>query len=177
MICESCGKNDATIHYSQVVNNKATEFHLCESCAEKKGVMGVSPVAIGNLIAGLVGNGETEIEDRKVKEVCDKCGMTDVDFRRIGYLGCPECYKTFKKHLSVLLRRIHGNNMHIGKIPSKVPTKTGEIVKDDTELRKLRVELQKAVETEKFEEAAKLRDRIRELENNNKTAVNSDKTQ
>lgn len=163
MLCESCGKNEANIHYSQIVNNKGTEFHLCESCAEKKGMV-LSPASIGNLIAGLVDTGGTEIDEKEVKETCVKCGITNVEFKRTGFLGCPECYKTFKKTLSTLLRRIHGNNTHIGKIPTKVPIKTGEIVKDDTEIRKLRIELQKAIETEKFEDAAKLRDKIKELE-------------
>lgn len=167
MLCDSCGKNDANIHYSQVINDQVTEFHLCEECAEKKGL---SPqgFSIGNLISGLVDiGGGVEFEEKETKEICGKCKISNIEFKKTGFLGCSECYKSFGKSLSDLLRRIHGNNIHVGKIPTKVPTKTGEIIKDDSESRKLKIELQKAIETERFEDAAKLRDRIKGLESNN----------
>ena len=35
MLCEICGENEATFHYSEVVNGNKTEHHLCSECAAK----------------------------------------------------------------------------------------------------------------------------------------------
>ena len=66
----------------------------------------------------------------------------------------------FKKYLGPLLKRIHGSSLHLGKSPLKVT----KALKKKIDLSSLRYELQKAIEREAFEEAAKIRDQIRELE-------------
>jgi protein arginine kinase activator len=91
---------------------------------------------------------------------CPNCGLTYQNFRKIGRLGCSECYEAFKKELSPLLKRIHGADRHIGK----VSLKGGKTIKDTRTLRDLKVQLEKAIQTEEFEEAAKLRDKIKDFE-------------
>jgi len=88
--------------------------------------------------------------------------MTYDDFKKVGRLGCSLCYTTFRRNLTTLLRRIHGSITHVGKMPmamAATPTAKGR-----SELQELRRKLQRAIEAEDFEEAARLRDRVRECE-------------
>jgi protein arginine kinase activator len=87
--------------------------------------------------------------------------MTYDDFRKVGRLGCAECYPTFKRSLGSLLKRIHGSPMHVGKSPLRL-LKSSKVAK--SELLELKRKLEKAIEQEAFEEAARLRDQIRRLE-------------
>lgn len=166
MLCEVCSKQEATVHYSETVNGKATEMHMCEKCASNKGIKVFpfdEPFVLGDLLSGLVeSKEELSVEEKSVKEKCPLCSMTITEFKKTGLLGCAECYKTFKRSLTPLFRKIHGSTHHIGKFPIKIGTKS--IDRREHELNKLRAELIKTVEEERFEDAAKLRDRIKLLE-------------
>ncbi|HZK01454.1 MAG TPA: UvrB/UvrC motif-containing protein, partial [Anaerovoracaceae bacterium] len=91
---------------------------------------------------------------------CPQCGSTYNDFKRSGKLGCSVCYSTFNNMLAPLIKRIQGNNVHAGKIPKK----SGSLIKLRKEIKSLKDQLQQLVETEEFEEAARVRDEIKELE-------------
>ena len=91
---------------------------------------------------------------------CPVCRMTYSDFRKTGKLGCSECYKTFQSPISDVLRQIHQNPVHKGKIPSNMYAKLSQKRK----LEELKQKLQAAVKDEKYEEAAKLHKEILELE-------------
>ena len=91
---------------------------------------------------------------------CPFCALTYADFKKIGRLGCGECYNAFKKYLSPLLKRIHGSIQHTGKSPLK----SAKLPKKKTDAQELRSRLAKAIESEDFEEAARLRDQIRKME-------------
>ena len=92
---------------------------------------------------------------------CDFCGATLQDFRDSGRLGCPQCYTVFEHHLRGLLRRLHGSSQHVGEVylaPSSAAPEPHRLLTD------LREQLRRAVDSENFELAAELRDRIRVLE-------------
>ena len=86
--------------------------------------------------------------------------MTYEDFRKVGRLGCAECYVTFRRNLASLLKRIHGSPHHLGKTPAGLVKPQ----KAKTELAELKRQLGKAIELEEFEKAAQVRDQIREIE-------------
>jgi protein arginine kinase activator len=115
---------------------------------------------LSDLLAGLAEFGKPVKEAEAVSVKCPKCGLTYSDFKKIGRLGCGDCYITFKKYLGPLLKRIHGSSQHVGKSPLKVT----KVLKKKIDLQELRNRLQKLIEQEAFEEAAKLRDQIKELE-------------
>jgi protein arginine kinase activator len=176
MFCDNCKENEASVHYQEIINGKTNEIHLCEKCAGEKGMIAFTfqkPTSVENLIAGFLDEedqGITSEKDKKAVKVRCKCGWTNVDFRKTGYLGCPLCYSTFKKSLTPLLRRIHGNNKHIGKIPGKIPVKEkivekNIVEKDINNAIKLKEKLQVCIKEERYEEAAKIRDEIKALEN------------
>ncbi|MBM3265387.1 MAG: UvrB/UvrC motif-containing protein [candidate division Zixibacteria bacterium] len=94
------------------------------------------------------------------KTGCPQCGLTAEEFHKTGRLGCSECYRTFGAELAIVLRRLHGRNRHVGKVPALNPDQ----VAARNELLTLRRELKQAVEREQFQKAAQLRDRINEIE-------------
>jgi protein arginine kinase activator len=161
MLCDICGKNQATVHLTEIVDEQMNELHLCEECAREKSAQMEQQFGLGDLLVGLTEFGKPGKKETEGADVeCPNCGLTYSDFRKIGRLGCSECYTAFKKYLAPLLRRIHGSCQHVGKSPVKV----GKVSRKKIDLQELHKQLQKAIESEAFEEAAQLRDRIKELE-------------
>ena len=102
---------------------------------------------------------------------CPACGFTYQDFKKVGRLGCGDCYEAFKKQLDPLLKRIHGANRHIGKVPLMV----GKNIRENASVQDMKTQLEKAIAAEEFEEAARLRDVIRDMENGRRAKDNDDK--
>jgi protein arginine kinase activator len=160
MLCDICKKNPATVHLTEIVDDQMTELHLCEECARKKSAQMEQQFGLSDLLAGLADFEKPAEEKEATTLKCPNCGLTYNDFKKIGRLGCSECYVTFKKFLGPLLRTIHGSSLHCGKCPVKL----GKTGRKKNDLQELRCRLQKAIETEAYEEAAKIRDQIRELQ-------------
>ncbi len=169
MLCNICNKNQATVHLTEIVDDKMSELHLCDDCARKKSMQMEQQFGLSDLLAGLVDYGKqlSSVDKEATAAMhCSACGLTYEDFRKIGRLGCGECYAAFTKYLGPLLKRIHGANQHVGKAPkgilevvySKAP-KTKAV-----DVNELKASLQRAIEREDFEEAAQLRDAIKEAE-------------
>lgn len=167
MLCEECHKEPASVHVTQIINDHKTEMYLCNRCAREKGGT-VSPMEPGfafhNIIAGLfdpesspAGSGSL----RSLSTRCPGCGHTLADLRRVGQLGCATCYSEFERELEPLLRRIHRSAEHVGKVPRFAQDEIHTIRR---KLDQLRSRLSAAVAKEAYEEAAKIRDEIRELE-------------
>ena len=152
-------ENPARVHLTQVVDDKTHSEFLCRTCAEKKGIGGVAAQAgqVADLMTQLVG-ADTERESGE-PDPCTFCGLTFNGFRRTGRLGCPSCYTSFDSCIRRLLSRIHGSARHVGKVyvPPDVQTHGDERLED------LRRRLGRAVDSEDFERAAVLRDRIRDI--------------
>jgi len=163
MLCDICHKNEATVHLTEIIDNQITELHLCEECARQKGAKMEQHFGLADLLAGLSDLGQQFESVGKAKLKCPNCGLTYEDFRRIGRLGCSECYEAFKDSLEILLKRIHGSTQHLGRAPA-ARAKTAAPLKKASVIELLRAKLQTAIEMEEFEEAAKLRDKIRALE-------------
>jgi protein arginine kinase activator len=163
MLCDICQKEEATIFYKEMINNEYSEMHLCDKCAHEQGVKKFQfPTAITNLLSALAELGAETLPKEIGEEKCPGCGFTYSDFRERGKLGCGQCYQSFSEPLSNILRKIHGNIRHIGKSPAKAPV--SKDVSKMKEIEALRNALNEAVKKEEYEEAAKLRDKIRALE-------------
>ena len=160
MKCQLCGK-PATVHLTEIINDQMTESHLCEACAKEKGIAGLGqPFGLQDLLAGLVDFGSPVVSGKKTVLKCENCKMTYDDFRKIGRLGCSECYATFKESLGPLLKKVHGSVNHLGKGPER----GDEGFQIKKKLQNLHLKLQKAIHDEAFEEAAKIRDKIKKME-------------
>jgi protein arginine kinase activator len=174
MLCDVCHKKDALVHFTEIIDNQITKLHLCEECAKNKGLQfpfGKPLFSMGDLLAGL-SNFDTYSTEQKSKIKCPNCGVTYDDFRRNGKLGCSQCYHCFKSELETLLKRIHGSNTHLGKVPaplaSKPVRKSKKAVLTENQLKKLQMDLLEAVKNEEYERAALIRDEIKDLKEINK---------
>lgn len=153
MKCEICEKNEAVVHFSQVYNGLVKEMSVCEKCAAQKGFDVHSHMPLTDLIFGIGAQQDGEKEDDG--KTCPTCNMRLGDFRKTSRLGCPACYETFSDELMPLIESMHKGSRHVGKTP------LGEgLTAESASLQKA---LQEAVASQNFEEAAKLRDRIRGL--------------
>jgi protein arginine kinase activator len=164
-LCDNCGERPAAIHLTQIVDNSVTTAHLCEQCAAEKGVQTNASIAKLPLSGFLAKGGQgaaAALPGGADAGACGFCGATLQDFRATGRLGCAHCYASFESHLRELLRRIHGAAHHVGKLYlDATPVSPDESPKVLVELKD---RLRRAVESENFELAAELRDRIRSLE-------------
>ncbi len=161
MLCDVCQVNQATVHLTEIVDDQMTELHLCEECAKSKSMHMEQQFGLADLLAGLSDLGKTQGEVKEtVKLQCVACGLRYEDFRKAGRLGCGDCYTSFRKYLLPLIRRIHGSSKHYGKVPLVL----SKPVKAKSDLAQLKEKLDKAIAAEEFEEAARIRDKIKELE-------------
>lgn len=162
MKCHRCPKV-ATLHITEIVKGEPEELHLCEDCAQQYLAQATSAEGAEDSASGLIkspsGMGEEELAELE-KLVCPTCKLTFREFRNAGRVGCAHCYSAFREELLPLLENIHGETHHCGKFPKRAP--------DDSQKRfqliKLRNDLRLAVAEESYEEAARLRDQIQDLE-------------
>jgi len=162
MSCDQCHEREAVIHLTQIVNDQVTTLHLCERCAAEKGVespAAVTKTPLGSFLAAM--GKEAEAPAPRSGDTCPRCGGSLQDFRESGRLGCPECWRAFEAPLRDLLRRLHGSTHHVGE---RYADHQGELPGPTIEAAHLREQLRAAVESENFELAAELRDRLRVLE-------------
>jgi protein arginine kinase activator len=163
--CDNC-KNVATVHLTEIKGGKKIEKHLCEQCAaQQEGIPVKAHTPINELLSNFVmAHSGLAKEAASTGLACEHCGMTWAEFRQGGLLGCEHDYSIFEKDLTPLLQRAHeGNTHHLGKVPVRRGG-SGVPMKRQADLARLRRELQKAIEVEDYERAAKLRDQIRQAE-------------
>lgn len=159
MLCDSCGKNEASLHFTKIINGKKEEKHLCDECAAENHDFDFdNPFSMNKLFAGLIENiQDSQVFDNDIR--CECCGLTYEDFRKEGKFGCSKCYVVFKNKLDPLIKGLHGHNTHRGKIPSSAHGRIFLKREEDD----LRIQLENAVKEEEFEKAAIIRDRLKDL--------------
>ena len=185
MMCENCGENEANVRYTQIVNGVKKEMHLCEKCAKELGIGDINfnldmPFGFSNFFGELL----NEYNDSFMPSIalpktltCDKCGLNFDDFIESGKFGCPNCYEVFEERIDPILKRLHGGNRYVGRKAkmlnpeNEIKVKTKETKEENEEnqienkIEGLKRELKQKIKEEKYEEAAKLRDEIKKLEN------------
>lgn len=163
-LCEHCKKAQATFHLTNLEpDGTKVERHLCEECAVSEGLLHIQKPSINindileSFVAGTKG-GAAALSNL----ICEECGISYVEFRNQGMLGCANDYEVFKELVAKLLERAHdGATHHQGKIPLSLGTTRRT---SQQEVHRLKRQLDEAVAAEDYERAAELRDRIRELE-------------
>lgn len=161
MTCNICGANEATIHLTEIVNNQMIEIHLCENCAQEKGTDFKTHFNFGDLLAGLSDFEKAEATGKPEAVLrCSECGLSFEEFTKSGRLGCSHCYVSLSKLLLPLVKRVQRSIHHVGKKPSKISMD----VRSAHDLRLLQERLRKCIQSEEFEEAAQLRDEIKQVQ-------------
>jgi protein arginine kinase activator len=160
VICQVCSTNAATVHLTDIVNGHKKEQHLCQSCAEKQQLMNQQELNLPVLLQTLIGQHIGQHTDELARLTCPACGIKYMEFRAEGRLGCAHDYEVFRVPLKPLLERIHRSLKHVGKTPRHLPARVAR----QMNALELRSQLRAAVESEAYEEAARLRDLLREKE-------------
>lgn len=174
MLCDRCQKKDAKILYTEIINGAKKEQHLCEECATdytsfqmEKPILN-SDLTLGDLLSTLLDNYNSSDKKKAGTTnpvlICDRCGTSYEEFVQTGRFGCSNCYQAFNGQLGKTFKGVQGSEVHNGKRPKGIVTATSDrIMKGFTETEKLALRLQEAIEKEEFEEAARLRDLIKQM--------------
>lgn len=153
--CDVCSK-PATVHFTQIVNNKVHKYDLCEACAQAKGVTDPNGFSLADLLVKAALNAEPATPSG-IR--CEQCGFTQGDFKKQGRFGCPACYEAFKSIIEPMLEGMHKGTRHVGKVPRR--SLDSKVLKD--RLSKLEIDLSEAIKTERYEDAARFRDEIAQM--------------
>jgi protein arginine kinase activator len=158
--CQKCSK-PATIHITEIIKGSPKEFHLCEEHARQQ-LSSEEPDKAANPTSKAMAKLASRRRDTSEldKQTCPVCGISFLEFRNAGRLGCPHDYEAFGEELMPLLENIHGETQHGGKVPKRMPPDR----RRRSELVQLRQALRQAVADENYEEAARLRDQIQKME-------------
>ncbi|MDD4818246.1 MAG: UvrB/UvrC motif-containing protein [Victivallaceae bacterium] len=174
MLCNMCGKNEATIHIEEISDGESKTIHLCGECMAKHpqlGGVGVSPFNLAEIVFNLAKKPSLEKDAKKSDDapeaapdeviVCPSCSWTSRELKSTGLLGCPDCYRAFAKVIEPALTAMHRGTVHTGKRPRTI----GMTADDEFKIRlsALRRELNETIKAENYEQSAIIRDRIAEL--------------
>ncbi|MDZ7814617.1 MAG: UvrB/UvrC motif-containing protein [Planctomycetota bacterium] len=164
MKCEKCDKR-ATVHIIDIRGEVMKDRHMCQKCARSEGyIMTSEDVSFEDVLNRLINDsselvGVGERGSSESLKVCHECGTSLREVSRKGVVGCENDYDSFRKELSVILEKVHGSAVHVGK----TPTKDDEMARKQQNIQALEKQLEEAVKAENFELAAKLRDQLAEL--------------
>ena len=193
MLCQNCGENEANVRYTQIINGVKKEMALCEKCSKELGIGDIDfsmPINFSSFLSDFFEEEKEFLPSfmEQEKLMCDKCGMTYEDFIDTGKFGCENCYEIFSSKIDPILKNIHGGNRHVGR---GIPFNKNERRKDnneellcdskhcssrkeknveenvnikDKQLENLKKDLKQAIQEERYEDAAKLRDEIKKME-------------
>lgn len=159
MKCQKCKKNDASVHMAYITNTGRKDYYLCKSCSQEQenpSHLNSESVWENDFWKSMLGGYKYEDE----MNACPACGMTYQQFNGGGRFGCTNCYKHFSRQVQLLLERLQGRTKHVGK----VPLHGVGVFSTSRQIQKLKQKLQIALQNERYEEAASIRDEIKALE-------------
>jgi protein arginine kinase activator len=176
MKCDVC-ENEASVFLTQIINGQMTTVNLCETCSKAKGV--TEETGFGLAEAFLTPSQRVDSDTMEV--VCNACGFTASQLKKIGRMGCPEFYSALSEGLDGLLRNMHKGTRHIGKRPNRNPAAAPQPLPRSRaiapappppappatpplDISKLREDLDLAVREERYEDAARLKAEIERLQ-------------
>jgi protein arginine kinase activator len=153
MKCDVCEK-EATVFLTQIINGQMTTVNLCDACSKAKGVTDETGFGLAEAFL------HQAAPAAEMESECPACGFTAAQLKKIGRMGCPECYSAFRDGLDNLLKAMHKGTRHVGKTPKRLVTE-GQLRGN---LGQLREDLAKAVKEERYEDAARLKAEIQHLQ-------------
>lgn len=166
MMCQDCKKREATVQMTLIVKNEKSSLALCQECALARGFhspLDNAPFPLKDILEGMA-KGSTPTKkssDPADALTCAKCGLTFEEFTQQGRLGCGECYSAFRSRLESIMRKIHGASLHRGRNPETQTLDAAHESIPVKEEERLEAELKKAIDSEDFERAAELRDKLK----------------
>lgn len=150
----------ATIFYTQIVQGQMKKICLCESCAQQQGILNPDGFSMADILMEEIPQQEIKAIMTPPSEQCGRCGFTLKDLKKVGRLGCSHCYEEFRSEIMPMLEKMHKGTVHKGRAPEGMLNV--KLMQKNLEQRQR--ELKQVIDDEKFEQAAKLRDEIKQLE-------------
>lgn len=176
MRCQHCNKNEANTFIKRNINGKKEEMHLCSECAKELGVMSefempsMSDMFNDTFLGNFLGAGVAAMNSLAGVDRCSSCGSSFNDIVQSGRIGCADCYEKFEDKLEPSIRKIHGKTKHVGKYISyseddkSQDEQQNNQTKQVSELESLQQQMKSAIEEQRFEDAAVIRDKIKNLQ-------------
>lgn len=165
--CHICSAN-ATVHLTQILNNQVHKIDLCEACAHKKGVLNDEGFSLSDLIGKTLDPSlSNDASDKLLK--CSSCGLTVSQLKKTGRLGCAQCYEALALVIQSVIKNLHKDNRHHGKVPSQAKahkpllSTPSASPKVEHNLLQLQDKIQQAIKEERYEDAARYRDEIAKI--------------
>ncbi len=166
--CDVCGVDPATVHVLRFDGEGMNHSHLCQECAEGEAgqvegaalVVAMPVPASAGVAHGRVFGGSVDENGELFSPLCVVCGTTLNDFRESGLFGCAACHELFRGHVAEVEESSVEGVEYQGKIPLRLPgdkTERREVIRLQRMLREL-------IDSERFEEAAGVRDRLTDIE-------------
>lgn len=162
--CDICGKK-ATVHITKIINGQKFKIHLCEDCAKE------NPAQIEALVNTQIALGQAQTAPDTVEsdggnapekvsaaKKCPNCEAEFSHFEKTGRVSCAYCYEAFADKFDEILMQMHCANRHCGKTPKVLEKKIPKNL-----IKNLNEQLGEAIAQERYEDAAVLRDKIKEL--------------
>jgi protein arginine kinase activator len=158
MLCQFCKVKEASVHVTEIADNKVKKVDACAACAKEKNYNDPTAFALADHLLGLGAAQKMEEAAEAVGTLsCDQCGYTQADFKKSGRLGCAHCYDVFSDGLDSVLKTMHKDTRHRGKVPAALQ----KVLNSSQLMARLSRELQEAIGREDFESAARIRDEIK----------------
>lgn len=177
MRCQHCNQNEATTFIKRNINGHKEELHLCSECAKELGVMDefrmptMSEMFGDTFLGNFLGAGVAAMNSLAGVDRCLSCGSSFNDIVQSGRMGCADCYDRFEEKLEPSIRKIHGKTKHIGKFVSysednevNDTAKEESVSQEKSELESLQEQMKAAINEQRFEDAAVIRDKIKEIQ-------------
>jgi protein arginine kinase activator len=163
MKCSHCHENEANTHIKKTINGKTEEMYLCSECAKELGVMEeFEPFSMDSLFGNFLGAGAAALNSLAGIDRCGYCGSSFNDIVKSGKVGCANCYEKFEDKLSPSIEKIHGRTKHVGKNVTYT-VEQEEKSEPVSEVEQLKLQLKDAIKEQRFEDAAVLRDKIKDM--------------
>lgn len=167
MKCDFCDTK-ATVFLTQLIEGQMKKVCLCESCAKERGVTDPTGFSLAELLLGGIQFPQPAPQpftSASHARRCPTCGFSVDDLRKVRRFGCSDCYTTFQDEVSQMLRGMHKGHEHLGKVPGGLMAR--QVL--HKRLEELRSQLDTAVTAENYEDAARIRDEIRNLQESTKS--------
>ena len=157
MKCDICGKHEAVLFIESVEGHKISKQKLCMNCAMKMAdnVM-TELLPIASILGGLNIPGLSLTLNKKSFK-CPHCNKSLEEIEKTHIVGCETCYKTFKDFIDPIIFTSGYALPYKGSYPKPLQHYSDHRKR----LKLLKSQLQDAVNTEDFENAAKVRDELK----------------
>lgn len=167
MLCEKCNTREATVLMTEDTLQGKINHHFCERCAfeQYEGKQEpYEPLTIQQFLSNWFSQPESVSKVRPFQQSsidCSSCGVSYHQFLEVGKFGCPQCYASFREYLPSVFHKLHtGHAQHTGKVPSNFHAHYAL----EKKVEEIREQMTVAVQEERFEDAADLRDEANRLE-------------